>query len=455
MTTTDKESLITDGPVLRPGDPGYDQERSGYNTIVEHHPALIVGATGAADVIAAVDFARQHGLAVAIQATGHGVTAAADGAVLINTGRMNGVRVDPAAATARIEAGVRSRHLVHEAAAHGLAPLNGSAPAVGVMSYVLGGGVPMLGRRYGYAADHVREMDVVTADGRVRTVSARQEPDLFWALRGGKGNFGVVVSLEMSLVPVARLYGGGLWFGGETMAAALHAYCDWTATVPDEMGSSVLIIRLPDLPFIPAQLRGRHVAHVRIAHGGPAEEGPRLVQPLRDAAPTLMDTVREMPYRQVGKIHDEPTAPVPFQGRQVMLAKLDHEAIDALLAVAGPAAPPAPYFVELRHFEGALGRPAAVAGAIGRRDGAFSLYTGSVVSPGGRDTILAAQAALHQALRPWATGGVCLNFLSGPEATSDDLQAAYLPADYARLRELKRRYDPENLFRINLNIAPS
>lgn len=453
MPTT-RAPIRTDGPALVPGDDGYDAERAGYNQIVEHRPALIVGATGPADVMAAVRYARDHDLPVAVQATGHGVSVPADGAVLVNTRRMDGVRVDPATRTARIEAGVRSRRLVHEAAIHGLAPLNGSAPDVGVVSYVLGGGVPMLGRRYGYAADHVRALDVVTADGELRNVTAEGEPDLFWALRGGRGNFGVVVSLELDLAPVSRLYGGGLWFGGPSVAPALHAYADWVADLPDEMGSSVLVIRMPDVPGVAEPLRGEFVAHVRIAWSGPVDQGEDLVRPLREVAPVLVDTVADMPYRDVGTIHDEPTTPVPFQSRNTMLGTFDHDAGETLLGLAGADAG-APYMVELRHFGGALARPAAQPNAVGRRDGRFCLYSGSVVGPGELDAHRAAHDALHAAMSPWGTGGVCLNFLAGPDVTTDELRSGYLPADFARLTEIKRSHDPHNLFRINHNIDPA
>jgi FAD/FMN-containing dehydrogenase len=446
------ESLFADGPVLLPGDDGYDDERAGYNLIVEHHPAVIVGATGAADVVAAVDFARDRNLAVAVQATGHGVSVAADGAMLINTRRMDGVRIDPVDRTARVEAGVRSRRLVQEAAVHGLAPLNGSSPDVGVVSYVLGGGVGILGRRYGYAADHVRTIDVVTADGVLRTVSADRDPDLFWALRGGKGNFGVVVAMEIDLFPVSRLYGGGLWFDADSTPAALHAYADWVEQVPDEMGSSVLMIRLPDAPGIPAPIRGRFVTHIRIAFIGSEQDGRRWVQPLRDTAPPLLDTVGDMPYLDVGTIHDEPTTPVPFYARNTVLANIDHDAIDALLHAAGPATD-APYLVEVRHLDGAFSIPPKVANAIGRRDGGFILYTGSVAAPGRLDALRRAHNAVHAAMSPWSTGGVCPNFLSGPEITTDELRSGFRPVDFTRLTELKHHYDPDNIFRVNHNLV--
>jgi UDP-N-acetylenolpyruvoylglucosamine reductase len=442
------------GPVIRPGDEGFDGETRGYNQLITHRPALVVGVTGPADVMAAVRFAAERRMPVAVQATGHGPSVAADGAVFINTKRMTGVRVDPIANTVRVEAGVRSGQVVHEAAAHGLAPLNGSAPEVGAVSYVLGGGVPMLGRRFGYAADHVRQIDVVTADGQLHQASAEREPDLFWALRGSKGNHGVVVSLEMDLVPVARLYGGGMYFAEESSADVLHLYRAWAETVPEQMGSSVLLITLPNITDVPAPIRGRPVIHVRFAWSGLVEEGERWVRPFRDVGRPLIDTVREMPYREVGSIHHEPTIPVPFLSKHSMLRSLDTAAVDALLEVAGPAADPQ-YLVEIRHFGAALSRVPRVPNAIGRRDAAFSLYSGSVVTPGREDELRATQATLHERLRPWATGGACLNFLAGPDVTIDELRSAYLAEDFARLVALKIQYDPDNMFRINHNIPPA
>lgn len=439
------------GPVLRPGQDGFDAETSGYNLLVSHQPALVVGATGAADVMEAVRFAAARGMPVAVQATGHGPSVPADGAVFINTQRMTGVRVDAAAATMRIAAGVRGGSMVHEAAAHGLAPLNGSAPEVGAISYVLAGGVAMLGRRFGYAADHVRQIDVVTADGQLRQVSAEREPDLFWALRGSRGNHGVVVSLEMDLFPVERLFGGGIYFGADATPDALRLYRAWVADVPEQMGSSILLITMPDIPAVPAPLRGRPVSHVRFAWSGPMEDGERWVRPFRELARPLMDTVRDMPYREVGSIHHDPTVPVAFVARNTMLRELDAATVEVLLELAGPDAG-APYLVELRHFGGALSRPPRVPNAVGRRDGAFCVYTGSVVTPGRHDELRAAQARLHERLLPWSTGGVCLNFLTGPDVTLEVLRSAYVPSDFERLMALKKQYDPENVFRINHNI---
>jgi FAD/FMN-containing dehydrogenase len=302
---------------LSASDPGYDTERTGYNRSVDHKPEVVVPAASVDDVVAAVRYATAHGLGVAVQATGHGPARGADG-VLVNTSRMDGITIDPVARTARVEAGVRGGALVRAAAEHGLAPLNGSSPEVGVVSYHLGGGIGMLGRSLGWAVDHVRALEVVTADGVLRRASATEETDLFWALRGGgKGTLGVVTALEIDLHPVARLYGGGMHFAAADAERVLTTWAEWTRTAPEEMGSSVLLIRMPDLPFLPDVLRGRHVVHVRFAFTGSAEEGERLVRPFRDLGP-VTDTVAEMPYAAVGSIHAEPTTPVPFHARNTM-----------------------------------------------------------------------------------------------------------------------------------------
>ncbi|MEU4196983.1 FAD-binding oxidoreductase [Kribbella sp. NPDC026611] len=298
------------GPVLYPGSPEYVAECATFNLMVRHHPAVVVGATGVADVMAAVRHAAAHDLPVAVQATGHGVSLPADGALLISTRRMTGAQVDPQTRLARVEAGVRWEQVIHEAAVFGLAPLNGSSPLVGVVGYTLGGGMGPLGRKYGYAADHVRGIEVVTADGRLHEVSDLREPDLFRALLGGKGNFGVVTAVEFELAPVSRLYGGALYLAGEHAPEVLRTWWRWADEVDDETTSSIALLRLPAVPDVPEPPRGRLTAHVRIAHLGSAEQGERLVAPLRGVAPALIDSVGEMPYSAVARIHEDTTVPV-------------------------------------------------------------------------------------------------------------------------------------------------
>lgn len=451
---TDHPFPATRGPVFWPGDPGYADEVAGYNGIVTHHPSVVVGAADAGDVVAAVTYASGHGISVGVQATGHGISVPADG-VLITTHRMNQVLIDLGTHTARVEAGVRSGDLVVAAANHGLAPLNGSSPAVGVVGYTLGGGLPLMGRQFGWAADRVRSLDVVTADGSLRQLTARQEPELFWAMLGGKGNFGVVTALETEILPVEAVVGGGLWFTGERVGPALHAYAEWTTRVPDEMSSSVLLMRMPDQPFIPAPIRGQHVAHIRILHSGDHHEATQLVDQLRAAAPVSMDTVAPMPYREVGRIHNEPPGPVRFEAANSILSSLDQAAVDTFLAHAGPdGTDPGAYLVEARHRGGKLAIAIGRQSVTGRRNGEFTLYTGTALHNADRTAAADAQQRLHHAMRPWGTGGICSSFLSGPSATPAAMRNGFDPEDFDRLQKVKVAIDPSNMFRINPNIEP-
>lgn len=232
------------GPILPPGDEGYDEELAGFPTAYRHRPAVLVGVDRAADVAAAVAFAAAHGLPVAVQATGHGISVAADGGVLISTRRMREVRIDAQERTAWFGAGAAWEQAVASAAPYELAPLSGSAAGAGAVSYTLGGGIGLLARQFGYAADQVRGTEVVTADGASRYVTSQSDPELFWALRGAGRNFGVATGFEVGLVPVERVFGGGLYFDGALVGAALRTYADWTATEPDELTSPVGLIPL-------------------------------------------------------------------------------------------------------------------------------------------------------------------------------------------------------------------
>lgn len=442
------------GPVLTAQDEQYDAERAGNQTARWHLPDVVVGATGPADVQAAVQFAGRGGLPVAVQGTGHALAAvAAEGGVLITTSRMLGVRVNAAAKTAWVGAGVRWDQVIHEAAASGLAPLSGSAPGIGVVSYTLAGGLGLLSRRYGYAADHVRSLDVVTADGQLRVVTKDVNSDLFWALRGGRDNFGVVTGMEFDLMPVTTIYGGGLFFAAESIAKVFDAYVRWTATVPDEMSSSIALISFPDVTALPPPLRGRYVAHIRIAYS-PADDltpGAGMVAPLRELGP-FIDTVQELPYTQAGSIHNDPTFAGAFESGTATLRDFDSVAVRALLELAGPHAP-VPHVVELRHLGGRLTQPAVVDSAVGNRDARFLINVISRLERAEITEIRPAHERIFAALAPWTTGRA-LNFMNG-ERDAEHVRSAYSAKDYKRLAEIKAAYDPSNLFRLNHNIPPA
>ncbi|MFZ4274153.1 FAD-binding oxidoreductase [Streptomyces arboris] len=433
------------GEVFTPGDPGYAGELAGFNRIARHRPDVVVAARSAEDVSAAVSFAAREGLPVAVQATGHGIGAPAPGGVLVATRRMNAVAVDPLTRTAYVEAGAQWHQVISAAAPHGLAPLNGSSPLVGVVGYTLGGGLGPLGRQFGFAADHVTCIEVVTADGSIRQVTRDQHADLFWALRGGRGNFGIVTKLWFGLMPVRRLYGGGLYFPGEQAARVLHTWRRWTATVPEEMTSSVSLLRLPDTAAdVPEFLRGAFAAHVRIAFTGPAAEGERLVRPLRACGTPLADSVAEMPYTAVADIHQDPTHPLPYHERNLVLRELGHDAAEALLRAAGAGSSCGDLMVEVRHLGGALSRPAEVPNAVGIRGGAYTLSTLS--PPGSPDVVLGA-------MEPWSTGCRYLNFLAGAD-TAGSAAECFGPETLSRLARVRAAVDPDHLFRLDHTVTP-
>ncbi|MFD6272776.1 FAD-binding oxidoreductase [Nocardia asteroides] len=437
------------GPVFAPDDAGYAEEIAGFQTAYTHRPSLVVGAVHAEDVRAAVEYAARHGLPVAVQATGHGLSVAADRGVLITTRRMDAVTVDARARTARVGAGVRAGALVEAAARHGLAPLTGSSPSVGVVGYVLGGGVGLLAREFGYAADHVRAIDLVTADGRMRTLTPAD--DLFGAVLGSGGNFGVVTGLELDLMPVTEVYGGQLIFDTPLVDAALEAWRAWTATLPDTLTSTVAVVTFPDIAPVPEPLRGRHVASIRVAYDGPAAEGERLVAPLRAIGDRLRDDLRTMPYTDSHTIHSDPDFPHAYAATNALLSELTPGTLAALRGQTAPGGP-VDAVVDIRHLGGGLRRGSAA--AVDHRDAAYVVRVITDAGPG--DAAPAGLAAVRAALAPW-TIGHSLNFLYGAGAAADAAQteAGFAPATYARLAASKATYDPRNMFRFNRNIAPA
>ncbi|MFD6993505.1 FAD-binding oxidoreductase [Streptomyces sp. NPDC059943] len=436
--------------VFRPGDPGYDEELSGFQLGFSPRPDVIVGATGVDDVRTAVAHAAAHGLPVGVQATGHGVPAATEGGLLITTRRMDGVRIDPGARTATVEAGVRWRQVIEAAGPHGLAPLNGSSPVVGAVSYTLGGGLGLLAREFGYAADHVRALDVVTADARLRRVTPDSDPDLFWALLGGGHNFGVVTALEMDLVPVARLYGGALLFDGELRDDVVATYLDWLGTVPETLTSSLAVMVYPDMEQLPPFLRGRYTLSIRVAFTGDEAEGERLVAPLRAIGPAITDSLREMPYTDSATIHGDPDFPHAYWGDSAMLSGLDARTLTELLELTGPDAP-VMCIVQLNPLGGALASRPEVPNAVPYRDAAFLIRGLSPLAGPDLPAVRELYGRFFDRLAP-VTVGRSLNFVFADGARTKGL---YDTGTARRLAGLKAQYDPANLFRLNYNIRPA
>lgn len=427
------------GAVYLPGSDGYDAERIGFQRNATHHPDVVVAAASEQDIRAAVTLAADRGMRVAVQASGHGLAAAMDGGVLISTRRMHRVGVDAATRTAWVEAGATWRHVIEAAAPHGLAPLSGSSPGVGAVSYTLGGGVGLLARRFGFAADHVRRIDLVTPGGRLLQVTAGSDPELFWALRGGGGNFGVVTGIQIELMPVTGIYGGGLFYDVGDQPGVLEAWRRWTQQLPEEMTSAVAMLPFPDVPMVPEQLRGRHVAQLQIAYSGSAADARRLLEPLRALGQPLRDTLRELPYTESGAVFDEPDSPHAYRSSSLLLRDLDPRLLRRLPELAGPSAP-VMCVIGLRHLGGALARPPRVPNAVGHRDAGYSLMVLSPVAPDGEEVVRATHSVV---LGPFAGQAVgrSLNFSYGP-LSAEEVREGFAPRDYRRLTALKARCDP-------------
>jgi FAD/FMN-containing dehydrogenase len=445
------------GAAYVPGDEGYDEARAAWNLNAHQHPALVVVAEGAADVLAAVRLAREQGLGVGVMATGHGVAAPADGGVLINTSRMKGVHVDPETRTARVEAGVKWADLAPEAAAHGLAGLQGSSSDVGIVGYTMGGGFGWLGRKHGFAADSVKEADVVTADGELIKASAHENADLFWGLKGGGGNFGIVASLEFALYPITHVYGGNLFYPPQRAAEVLELYGRWSAGLPDEVTSGVAFMNFPPFEEIPEPLRGNSLIAVRACYTGEdlEEKGEELLRPWREFGEPVMDTFGVMPYAAMDAISMDPVDPLGAYGHVEMLRALSPETAETLVKLAGADSNSPLAMLELRQLGGALSRPPADLNPMGRSDSRFIMFgLGATPTPEVAQAVQAYLAYVAEAVRPHASGATYVNFMD-LDATIERVRAAYSPEDWERLVALKDRYDPTNLFRFNRNIPPS
>lgn len=429
---------------LPDGGPTAAEAVAAHSTLVVHDPDVAVLAASEADVVEAVRFAADHGLSVHLHATGHGESSPITAGLVVGTDGLAGVEVDPEKRVARIGAGTRWKSVVEAGAEHGLAPVTGSATGVGVVGYTLGGGFGPLSRSHGLTSDWVRGFRVVLADGSVVDATAGSEPDLFWALRGGKGGLGVVTRVDVELAPLRTLYAGALTFDAEHVEAVLRGWVAWTATAPDDVTTSAVVLALPDLPFIPEPLRGRTVLNLRFAYPGDAAEGERLAAPLRALAPVMADAVGEIPTTAVATIHDDPEDAGPSWVYGAGLREVDDAFLDRFLADLGPGSGSPFVAAELRHAGAAAARDVEGGSAAGGRTAGFLLSLVGVDPPRVPDMIEAA-ASFAQWSQPWAATETNINFLPGPW-TDEALARAWSPRTAARLASVRSAYDPAGLF---------
>lgn len=449
---TDFTGLDVAGRVATPEDSDWDEARAAWNLAADQRPEAVVFVEGGEDIAATVRFAAENGLRVAAQGTGHGAAPLAPlaGTVLLKTERMRGIEVDPGARTARVEAGVWGAELGAATGEHGLCFLPGSAPDVGVTGYTLGGGLSWLGRRYGFACNRVAAIELIDAEGTPRTVDADNDPDLFWALRGGGGGYAVISALQLELLPIAEVYAGALLFPAEVGGEAVRAYRDWAAGVPEEVTSVVRFLTPPPIPDVPEPLRGTPLLTIDAACIGGQAEGEATIAPLREIGEAIMDTFEWMPTSGLSRIHMDPESPVPGVGEGMTVRELPDEAIDAFVDLAGPDSRSPLLLSELRHLGGALGRPAENGGALSHLDAGFAMYSvGMPMTPELAEAIPAHLKRIEETMSPWAADGGYYNFTEGP----CDVDAILPPDVCDRLGEVKRKWDPEG--RIVANHAVS
>ncbi len=449
MTTPDSTSTqpaqpAAGAPIL-PEHPGYDQARMAWNLAADQRPAAIVIADTADQVIGAVEFARRRGLKVAPQGTGHLAAALPDlrDAVLVKTAIEGAVEVDADARRARVPAGAVAQQLVDAAVPHGLAALSGSSHDVGVVGYMLGGGVSWLARSQGLACNHVHAIELVTADGRLVRTDRGNEPELFWALRGGGGNFGIVTHIEVELLPITSVFAGMTVWAAEHARPVLEAWLRWTRGAPESATTSARLLRLPPLPEIPDPLRDTPVVVIDGAVLAASDEAERILSPIREAAPATIDSWDTVPPPALLQIHMDPPGPVPGAGHHALLDDIGDAGLDALLGVVDPDVVSPLLFAELRHLGGALGRPPTDGGARSSLEGSFALFgVGMVMSPDDAGALETRLDALVGAMSPWSTGTVYAGFAERGGSAA----AAYSGSTYERLSTIRRTWDPEELF---------
>ena len=449
-----RESVL--GEVITPADPHYDETRAVWNAMIDKRPALIIRCAGVADVITAVQFARSQELEIAVRSGGHSLPgfSTSDGGIVIDLSAMKGIRVDPDAERVVAQGGVTWRELDHETQAFGLALTGGLISSTGIAGFTLGGGIGWLMRKYGLTCDNLEAADLVTADGRLVRASEHENPELYWGLRGGGGNFGIVTSFEFRLHRVGpTVLAGPIFFPGEQATQILRGYREYTADLPDEMTTLVNLTTAPPAPFLPADVHGKKVVAVIGVYAGSPDEGRRIAEPLRHLGTPITDLLGPMPYTMMQSLLDGLfSAGARNYFKAGYLAGLSDEAIDTLVRFHGPSTSPSSE-IHIQHLGGAVARVPDGATAFGGRGAPYLMnVVARWTDPGTDDAQIAWARDLYAAAEPFTTGGTYVNFLSEGD---DRVAAAYGPDKLERLARLKEIWDPTNAFRLNQNVKPA
>ncbi len=440
------------GTILRPGDEAYDTARLVHNRAVDRHPSLIVKAASAADVARTVVFARDSGLELAVRGGSHSLAGfgTSEGGVVLDLSAMKGLHIDPERRLAWAQAGLTAGEYTAAAGEHGLATPFGDTGSVGLSGLTLGGGIGWLVRKHGLAIDALVSVEIVTADGRIIMASEHEHPDLFWAVRGGGGNFGVVTRFQFCLYPVGMIFGGALFM--PPTREVLRSLGPIAASAPEGLSTISFLMAAPPAPFIPAELHGQLTLAIMFVFDGDAEAGQAAIEPFRQVATPMAEMVMPMPYPGIYQMLKDAENPAPAAHRSLFLDVLDDAAIDAILEHTAAATSPAT-MTQIRILGGAMARVPAGATAFAHRDaGVMIIIIALYEDPAEAPIHQAFTQAYYEALRPRATG-VYANFLE--DEGEARVHEAYPELTYRRLAQVKRDYDPDNLFRLNQNIRPA
>lgn len=444
------------GPSLCPGEPGYDESRKLHNAMIDRHPAMIVRCAGVSDVIAAVEFARNNNIVTSVRGTGHNVAGISlcDDGLVIDLSAMKGIHVDPKARRARVEPGVTWAELNHELQAFGLAATGGFVGTTGVGGLTIGGGLGWMVRKYGCALDNLLSVDVVTADGGFLIASSTENPDLFWGIRGGGGNFGIVTSFEFQVHPVGTVLAGLVLHPLSKGREAMRFWRDYETTAPEETSNSVVVFTAPaELP-VPDAVRREPIVAIGGVYVGPLSEGEKALRPLREFGPPLADIYQPMPYSAAQTMADF-LWPRGFYSywKSGFLKSLSDGAIDTLLDYYSRVPSPRTVIVIEHDGDSAFSRVPENATAFGHRNWPYNLVVTTMwTDASGTDVNIAWTRDLWKALRPFLADAVYVNYLG--EVDEQGVRAAY-GGKYERLAALKAKYDPANFFHINHNIKPA
>ncbi len=445
------------GPLVRPDDAQYDDVRSVWNGMIDKHPKLVARCTGTSDVVAAVRFARTHDLLVAVRGGGHNVAgnAVCDDGLVIDLSAMKGIQVDPVKRVASAQPGVNWGELDHETQLHGLATPGGQMSETGIAGFTLAGGMGFLRRKWGLACDNLLSAEIVTADGEVRRASVTEHPDLFWAIRGGGGNFGVVTSFEFALHPIGpEIFGGITIYPFEQAAAVLRGWREFVLNAPDEVTCDVILFGMPPLPDVPVEMHWAPVAIVAGLYAGTPEDGERALEPARRLGTPIGDLFGRQPYVRIQSDFDPLMPPGQmYYWKSLFADRMSDALVDAIVAThAGRPSPQT--MIAIRSLGGMMGRVPEQSTAYGNRAAKFNVSVdNSWQDPTRNDEMIGWTRAAWSRLRDMTGGGVYLNF-AGLGEENDTLARAGYGRNHDRLVEIKRRYDPGNRFRGNVNIAP-